>query len=492
MITFVTRHDNESVCIRTIVNQLIEQGIRFRGWEEQELPREIPPDFESYPALIADEEILRDADEGMRRRLNAYASRSYVYIIGRDAADPALPLRAAEDFFAVELNVFQAASGLKREEFPALPDKVIIDGFFRRAEEYFATVPGRKFFNEYHLHFLIGCMALEGTPFAPQGWTERIDAAMESMFRHEDIQGDHDQVAAWMLARACFQRTGNKRPVEFLVRLCDELIRRRPRTAEGLPGPGGFADDPLLFSLADTDLFGRNAFTTARRDLVLNEQLHYLGGTFAAAAAVTSDMKYLKEACALLDHIEQVHRDPADGLLFHASRRGEIIGVKWGRGNTHALLGAFYMLRTFPEMPAGEKEKVVAFLDRSGRALRNVQSESGFWRNILNAPDAPDETSCTVIITAIYAWGVNNGLFDRDFYLPMIRRARNAVKRKFWRGYGSGNCRGTLPAYKNPDYYVTRGQHIQVMPLITLALVESAKTLEIFDNDPAPQGDASL
>ena len=138
MITFVTRHDNESVCIRTIVNQLIEQGIRFRGWEEQELPRESPPDFEAYPALIAAEEILRDADEGMRRRLEAYASRNYVYIIGRDAADPALPLRAAEDFFAVELNVFQAASGLKREEFPALPDKVIIGGFFRRAEEYFA------------------------------------------------------------------------------------------------------------------------------------------------------------------------------------------------------------------------------------------------------------------------------------------------------------------------------------------------------------------
>ena len=108
-------------------------------------------------------------------------------------------------------------------------------------------------------------------------------------------------------------------------------------------------------------------------------------------------------------------------------------------------------------------------------ALRRVQSESGFWRNILNDPNAPDETSCTVIITAIYAWGVNNGLFSQDFYRPMIRRARNAIKRKFWRGYGSGNCRGTLPAYRNPAYYITRGQHIWVMPLITLALVESAK-----------------
>ena len=478
MINIVTRHDNDSVCIRAIVHQMLEQGIRFKGWEEQKLPSEIPSDFESYSALIVDEEILRDTDADLRRRLCAYAAQKHVYVIGKRLFDPALARSEIEGYIAVEMNVLQAASGLQKEKFPALSEQVIIDGFMKRAEEYFTSVPEFKFFNEYHLHFLMACMALEGSPLAPLQWTERINSAMETMFKHESIIGDHDQVAAWMLAPLCFKRTGVRRPTEFLLHFCDEIIQRRPRTPDGLLSPGGFTDDPLCFSQIDDGSFSRNQFTIVRRNLVLNEQLHYLGGTFAAATAVSHDDKYFSEVMAILRHIEKVHRDPADGLLFHASLRGEIVGEKWGRGNTHALLGAFYMLRTYPDMPQNAKDEIIAFLDRSGQALKKVQAESGLWHNVLNKPETPEETSCSVLITYLYSHLVNNGLLPYEFYAPMLMRSRDAIMRKFWRGYGSGNCVGTLPAYQNPNYYTCRGQHIWPMPLIAGALVESGRILE--------------
>ena len=120
MINIVTRHDNDSICIRAIVHQMIEQRIRFNGWEEQQLPSEIPEDFESYSALIVDEEILRDADADLRRRLCAYAAQKYVYVIGKRLFDPALARSEIEGYIAVEMNVLQAASGLQKEKFPAL------------------------------------------------------------------------------------------------------------------------------------------------------------------------------------------------------------------------------------------------------------------------------------------------------------------------------------------------------------------------------------
>ena len=126
-------------------------------------------------------------------------------------------------------------------------------------------------------------------------------------------------------------------------------------------------------------------------------------------------------------------------------------------------------------------KRVILFLDRSGRALCNCQADSGLWHNVLNQPFSAEETSCSVIITFIYSSLINQEYLPKEFYLPMIRKARNGIMEKFWRGYGSGNCRGSWVAYHNPSYYLRRPHHLYVMPLIAPALIESAKALSYSD-----------
>ena len=185
----------------------------------------------------------------------------------------------------------------------------------------------------------------------------------------------------------------------------------------------------------------------------------------------------LDEALRIMEHIDRFHRD-RDGLLYHASRFGKVIGGKWGRGNTHALLGAFYMLRRHPNMPEDIRKKVLSFIDRSGDGLLKVQSPGGLWRNVLDESDSCEETSCSVLITYIYSWCVNKGYLPADKYVPMLLKSRQALKRKFWHGIGSGNCRGSFPALENPGYYRRRSMHGYVMPLIAPALLESARLQE--------------
>lgn len=471
MIYFVTKHDNESLPVRTVVHQLIEQGIPFHGWREQRLPETIPDDLESVPALIVDEAILRALDESGRKRLENYARHAYVSILSEYASG--LPSPECELRLETMMNVFSAAAGLEREEFEPLSDEVILSGFLRRADEFRGEIPLYKMMNEYHLHFLAAALELEKSPLAPPEWTNWIDSVMDSMFALLSPVGDHDQIGGLLFAPLYAQRTGNQKILEASVRLLDELLVLRPRTPEGLLSQSGFVNDPLCFAEIDTPSFGNDHFTNLRRDLVMNEMMHFFCGAFAALSTATGNPRYLDEALKLLDYVDKVHRDPADGLLYHASRKGKPLGMKWGRGTTHALMGAFYMLRFAGELPADAKRKVLAFLDRTGRALAVHQTPNGLWRNCINIPNTPEETSCTVLITYLYSWCVNHGLLDRDFYRPMLLRSRKALKCKFWRGYGSGNCRGTLPAV-NEEYYLRRPMHGYVMPLIVPALLESA------------------
>ena len=58
-------------------------------------------------------------------------------------------------------------------------------------------------------------------------------------------------------------------------------------------------------------------------------------------------------------------------------------------------------------------------------ALKNRQREDGFWNMNLDDPnDNPGpETSGTALFTYGMAWGINNGLLDKDEYLPIVAKA---------------------------------------------------------------------
>ena len=474
MIALITAKDPAGQPVRMVVHQLIEQGILFDSWESQTPLTAIPEDLSPFDGMIVDEDILRHISSAARKKLEKFALQKYVWIIPEHYST--MEAAAAESAIELNINLFAACAGLKCEEFPEIGDRKIIDGFIDRVRDFRQLV--LPHICEYHLHFAEGAMALENTPYAPEDWSSFIDGILADVYTMFAPDGDHDQLCGGALLELYARRRNDPEILNKLFSTVDTLLENRPRSAEGIVSMGGNRHDPLFFNGIDTPFFGNNGYTVAGRDLVNNELFHYYGGLFAACAAAGKPHLFA-EAMKIMEHIDRVHRDK-DGLFFHASRKSQAFGSKWCRGNTHALLGAFYMLRRYPGMPDDCRIKVVKFLKKSLDALQRVQSTSGLWHNILDDPSTPLETSSGVLITYIYSWCINQGLIAADdAYIAMISRCRKALKRKFWHGYGSGNCTGTMPAADNPGYYRRRRMHLYAMPLIAPALIESAKLLNL-------------
>ena len=484
MVAFVTGMDNDAPPVKAAVHQLISLGIPFTGWQEQKLPSEFPENLDDFEGLVVDAARLRRTTPEERKRLEKFAKEHYVHII----PEYYLQLSSSEcDMrFEVDFHIFAASSGISRPGMTEISEETILKEYFKLAEDYIKNIGESTFFNEYHLHFTASILEVEHLKAAPESLSSKIDSIWLPMADCVHAPVDGDLIGAWMVAPIAAKRTGNRLFLDRTLAAANDVLARWPRSNVGLLSPGGFSDDPLFFSHMDSCFFGETRSTNSRRDLHMNEQLHYVGAAFPALSMASGDHRFLNEAVRLMNYIDKVHRDPADGLLFHASRAGKPLGAKWGRGLSHALMGVFYMLRWSPNLPEDIVSSAIHFLDRTGRALVRFQTSNGFWRNVIDREDTPEETSCTVLFTYIFAYGVNHGWFDRSIYLRMIQKSRSALCRKFWRGRGSGDCRGTYPS---PDlyYYLGRPFTIYVMPLIAPAFLEADRLLGAKQADGAEE-----
>jgi unsaturated rhamnogalacturonyl hydrolase len=175
--------------------------------------------------------------------------------------------------------------------------------------------------------------------------------------------------------------------------------------------------------------------------------------------AVTHDPKYLeyvdrhwRETSNLL-YDPQRHLYYRDITFLHAKdERGN--PVFWSRGNGWVIGG---LARTLEYMPKDEPSR--AFYEKQLRemaaALAGLQDPaSGLWHSdLLDASDYPQpEVSGSALITFALAWGVNQGLLDRDKYLPVIGKAWRGLVRQIYADGRLGNIQqtGVGPAHYLP------------------------------------------
>jgi hypothetical protein len=102
--------------------------------------------------------------------------------------------------------------------------------------------------------------------------------------------------------------------------------------------------------------------------------------------------------------------------------------IFWGRGNGW-VIGA--MARTLAVLPedAPHRDEYVNMLRNMAISLKGRQRSDGFWNMSLDDPnDRPGgETSGTAFITYAIAWGINNGVLDRDEFYPVVAKAWNGL-----------------------------------------------------------------
>ena len=98
--------------------------------------------------------------------------------------------------------------------------------------------------------------------------------------------------------------------------------------------------------------------------------------------------------------------------------------IFWSRGNGWVMGGLTLVLK---ELPADYKNRSFyedIFVKMAGK-IKSIQQEDGLWRASLLDPESypGGEASGSGFYTYALAWGINNGLLDKDEFLPVVEKA---------------------------------------------------------------------
>ncbi|QNL48012.1 glycoside hydrolase family 88 protein [Olivibacter sp. SDN3] len=137
----------------------------------------------------------------------------------------------------------------------------------------------------------------------------------------------------------------------------------------------------------------------------------------AQAYRATDNRKYIDRAAAemvmYLDEIQQ-----PNGLFYHSPDTKFF----WGRGNGWMAVGMAELLRILPDDNPNRSRILEAYL-KMMETLKELQGEDGMWHQLLDDPDAWNETSGSAMFTYSMIIGVKNGWLDEKEYAEVARKA---------------------------------------------------------------------
>ncbi len=149
--------------------------------------------------------------------------------------------------------------------------------------------------------------------------------------------------------------------------------------------------------------------------------------------AATGDEKYLNFAVKNWWRTTDYLYDKDEHLYFRDStyfKKTEANGKKvfWGRGNGWVMAGLVRVLQYLPMNHPDRPRFEQLFKDMSAKIL-TCQQVDGLWRASLLDPDSYPlkETSGSGFYTYALAWGVNQGLLEKEKYKPAVRKAWAAL-----------------------------------------------------------------
>lgn len=153
---------------------------------------------------------------------------------------------------------------------------------------------------------------------------------------------------------------------------------------------------------------------------------------WAKLAIITGEVKYgqwmLREYKATTDHLFDV-----DENLFY--RDNSFIGkldnekkIFWSRGNGWVFAGLAILLEEF-ESGTEEYDWFLDLYKKMARTIIQIQTPQGHWAmSLLAANQYPTpEASGTAFFTYGLAWGINQGILDKETYGPAVNKAWSAL-----------------------------------------------------------------
>jgi len=135
------------------------------------------------------------------------------------------------------------------------------------------------------------------------------------------------------------------------------------------------------------------------------------------AFRATGDHRYLdRSANEMVAYIRKLQQP--NGLFYHAPD----VPFFWGRGDGWVAAGMTEMLLSLPaDHP--QRQEIFAAWRRMMAELIKDQNPDGMWRQLIDHPEAWEETSSTGMFTFALIEGVRHGWLDEETYGPAARRA---------------------------------------------------------------------
>jgi rhamnogalacturonyl hydrolase YesR len=146
--------------------------------------------------------------------------------------------------------------------------------------------------------------------------------------------------------------------------------------------------------------------------------------------AITGNRQYLDKLHEYFEYSNSIMYD-SDAQLYYRDARyvypkhQSVNGKKdfWSRGDGWVFAGLAKVLKDLPKDDP-HRDAYIAKFKGMAQALKKAQTDDGYWtRSLLDPQHAPGpETSGTAFFVYGYLWGINNGLLERDEYLPVVRK----------------------------------------------------------------------
>lgn len=226
-----------------------------------------------------------------------------------------------------------------------------------------------------------------------------------------------------------YKKTKKKEYLDIIVNQAEFLINEAPKLKNGA----------IIHSDANAGLFGKQLWA----DTV------FMAGLFLSYVGdVTDNKKYIDEAMYQLKiHAKMLQDD--DGLFYHAwdEDKNECIGCKWGRANAWIAVGIVEMLDFLPV-----NDELVKALVKQLDGISKYQSESGFWRTVLDGTFSYYEASSAYGFGYAILKGIRLGIIDKK-YLNIVDKMKDALVSNITEDGSVLNVSDGTPVMRNEGEY---------------------------------------
>lgn len=200
---------------------------------------------------------------------------------------------------------------------------------------------------------------------------------------------------------------------------------------------------------------GTIARTRPHHNAVWLDDMYMAIPTMVSRAAYKNDPKYLDQAADMTVQFIDRMWVPEKNLFRHGYVEGlnEQPTFHWARANGWAILTMSQLLDALPE-DHPKRAKILDTFRKHVKGLTALQSQNGFWHQLLDRNDSYEETSATAIYAYCLAHAINKGWIEAVTYGPAANLAWEAVSTQISpKGEVEGTCVGTGMGFDPAFYY---------------------------------------